>query len=107
MGWNTLLGVMGQALRDTFGQSVTYRRKATGEIFTLHAIFDISYSISDVGGQIGANIAKKTLDIRLCDIGHMPPKQDDNVLIDGTSYQVKDVEQSTSGMMKAILREDT
>jgi len=102
--WGDLLDTMTASLRDTFGQSVTYTRK-DGTIYEITAIFDIAYSASEAGDHLPANIPIKELDIRLDDISGKPPSQGDEVLIDGTSYQVKDIKQSTSGMMKAILRE--
>jgi len=104
--WPHLLNDLTNQVRDTFGQSVTYTRHKTSEVFEILAVFDIAYQISEAGGQIGANIPVKELDICLSDIDNQPPKQGDKVLIDGTSYEVKDVKQSTSGMMKAILREN-
>jgi|GEM_PF-4019569 len=104
--WQDLLNNMTAQVRDTFGQSVTYTRKKTGEVFEILAVFDIGYNLSEAGGTMGANIPVKELDIRLSDIGHQRPQQGDKVLIDGTSYQVTDVKQSTSGMMKAVLREN-
>jgi len=103
--WRNLLDNMTQQVRDTFGQAVTYTRHKTGEVFEILAVFDITYNLSEAGGQIGANIPVKELDIRLSDIGNQPPRQGDSVLIDGAAYQVNDVKQSTSGMVKAVLRE--
>jgi len=103
--WRGLLDTMTASLRNTFGQSVTYTRSKTGEVYEITAIFDITYSQSEAGGHLPANIPSKELDIRLSDIGNAPPSQGDSVLIDGTSYRVKDIKQSTSGMMKALLRE--
>jgi len=103
--WQDLLSNMTTQVRDTFGQSVTYTRKKTGEIFEILAVFDTTYQISEAGGTVGANIPIKELDIRLSDIGNQRPRQGDSVFIDGTSYQITDVKQSTSGMMKALLRE--
>jgi len=105
ISWPHLLNDLTHAVRDTFGQTVTYTRKKAGEIYEISAVFDITYQLSEAGGNLPANIPIKELDIRLSDIGNKPPKQGDEVLIDGTHYQVMDVKQSTSGMMKAVLRE--
>jgi len=105
MIWRALLDNMTQQVRDTFGQTVIYSRKETAEVFEILAVFDITYQLSDAGGNVATNIPVKEVDIRLSDIGGKPPKQGDTVMIDGAQYLVKNVKQSTSGMVKAVLRE--
>jgi len=103
--WRSLLDNMTLEVRDTFGQTIIYTRKETGEVFEILAVFDITYQLSEAGGNVATNIPVREVDIRLCDIGGKPPKQGDTVLIDGAQYLVKNVKQSTSGMVKAVLRE--
>jgi len=72
--WRDLLDNMTLEVRDTFGQTIAYPRKETGEVFEIPAVFDIAYQLSDAGGNVATNIPIKEVDIRLGDIGGKPPK---------------------------------
>ncbi|WP_127076011.1 head-tail joining protein [Rhodomicrobium lacus] len=102
--WKGLLDDMTAAVRDTFGQAVTYTRAATGEVFDIVAPFDPAYASVEAGGSIPVTITRPVLDIRIADIGGHEPEQDDTALIGERLYRVIDAEASSSGMIKAHLR---
>ncbi|WP_083872003.1 hypothetical protein [Bartonella rattaustraliani] len=93
---------------------ILYTRKDTQQSFQITAIYTIKHSESEAGGRIPTTIAKKELDVCINDIGGIPPKPQDSIVIislesnKATSSQehfvVTDVQASESGMYKLILR---
>ncbi|WP_273760997.1 hypothetical protein, partial [Bartonella sp. AU16XJBT] len=79
------------------------------------AIYTIKHSESEAGGRIPTTIAKKELDVCINDIGGIPPKPQDSIVIISPEnnkspssqehFLVTDVQASESGMYKLILRE--
>ncbi len=105
MDWNGLLDGMTDIVRDTFGQAVSYSRFETGITYpNIEAIFDPSFETTEVGGSVPVTIRIPVLDIKLSDIGGLEPKQDDQAVINATTYRVIKALPSSSGMMKAHLR---
>ncbi|VEJ44922.1 Uncharacterised protein [Bartonella vinsonii] len=101
-------------VRNTFGQPIIYTRKDNQQSFRITAIYGIKHSESDAGGRIPTTIARKELDLCIKDIGGLPPKPEDSVVVmapenteDTTQehFIVIDVQASESGMYKLILRE--
>ncbi|VEJ45788.1 head-tail joining protein [Bartonella vinsonii] len=114
MRWHGLLNKMVKDVRNTFGQPIIYRRKDNQQSFRITAIYGIKHSESDAGGRIPTTIARKELDLCIKDIGGLPPKPEDSVVVmapenteDTTQehFIVTDVQASESGMYKLILRE--
>ncbi|CDO46335.1 hypothetical protein KAE70_06590 [Bartonella henselae] len=114
MRWHGLLNKMIQDVRNTFGQPVIYTRKDNQQSFQITAIYTIKHSESEAGGRIPTTIAKKELDVCINDIGGIPPKPQDSVVVmapenteDASQeyFIVSDVQASESGMYKLILRE--
>ncbi|WP_455480096.1 head-tail joining protein [Bartonella sp. B23] len=116
MLWHGLLKQMVKDVRNTFGQSVVYTRKETGQSFNITAIYSIKHSESEAGGRIPTTIPRKELDICINDIGGVPPSLKDSVVITSLEnskdtfsqehFIVTDVQASESGMYKLILREE-
>ncbi|CAK00970.1 head-tail joining protein [Bartonella tribocorum] len=114
MRWHGLLNQMIQDVRNTFGQPIIYTRKDNQQSFRITAIYGIKHSESDAGGRIPTTIARKELDVCINDIGGIPPKPQDSVVVmtlestkDSFSQEhfiVTDVQASESGMYKLILR---
>jgi hypothetical protein len=104
MDWRGLLDGMTGVIRDSFGEAVTYRRNASGEVFNIAAPFDPTYVQAEANGSLPVTVNRPVLDVRIADIGGHEPQQDDTAVIGGRSYRVIDVEPSNSGMMKAHLR---
>ncbi|EJF82696.1 head-tail joining protein [Candidatus Bartonella washoeensis] len=114
MRWHGLLNQMVKDVRNTFGQPIIYTRKDNQQSFRITAIYGIKHSESDAGGRIPTTIARKELDLCINDIGGLPPKPEDSVIVmapentkkDSQEYfTVTDVQASESGMYKLILRE--
>ncbi|EJF86924.1 MULTISPECIES: head-tail joining protein [Bartonella] len=115
MRWHGLLNQMIQDVCNTFGQSVIYTRKDNQQSFQITAIYTIKHSESEAGGRIPTTIAKKELDVCINDIGGIPPKLQDSIVIispennkapsSQEQFVVTDVQASESGMYKLILRE--
>lgn len=115
MRWHGLLNQMIQDVRNTFGQPVIYTRKDNQQSFQITAIYTIKHSESEAGGRIPTTIAKKELDVCINDIGGIPPKPQDSIVIISPEnnkapssqehFVVTDVQASESGMYKLILRE--
>ncbi|WP_208433167.1 head-tail joining protein [Bartonella taylorii] len=114
MRWHGLLDQMVKDVRNTFGQPIIYTRKDNQQSFRITAIYTIKHSESDAGGRIPTTIARKELDLCINDIGRLPPKPEDNVVIISPEnnkapsqehFIVTDVQASESGMYKLILRE--
>ncbi|AGF76205.1 head-tail joining protein [Bartonella vinsonii] len=114
MRWHGLLNKMVKDVRNSFGQPVIYRRKDNQQSFRITAIYGIKHSESDAGGRIPTTIARKELDLCINDIGGLPPKPEDSVVVMATEntedttqehFTVTDVQASESGMYKLILRE--
>ncbi|WP_455478687.1 head-tail joining protein [Bartonella sp. B10] len=114
MLWHGLLKQMVKDVRNTFGQPIIYTRKETGRSFRITAIYGIKHSESEAGGRTFTTIPRKELDVYINDIGGLPPKLEDSVIVmssenTGNTLQehfiVADVKASESGMYKLILRE--
>ncbi|WP_455466810.1 hypothetical protein [Bartonella sp. B39] len=114
MLWHGLLKQMVKDVRNTFGQLIIYTRKETGRSFRITAIYGIKHSESEAGGRTFTTIPRKELDVYINDIGGLPPKLEDSVIVmssenTGNTLQehfiVADVKASESGMYKLILRE--
>ncbi|WP_208431527.1 head-tail joining protein [Bartonella doshiae] len=115
MRWHGLLNQMVKDVRNTFGQPIIYTRKDNQQSFRITAIYTIKHSESDAGGRIPTTIARKELDLCINDIGGLPPKPEDSVVIISPEdskapfsqehFIVTDVQASESGMYKLILRE--
>ncbi|GAA5110849.1 head-tail joining protein [Bartonella jaculi] len=111
MRWHGLLHKMIQDVRNTFGQPVIYTRKDNQQSFRITAIYGIKHSESDAGGRIPTTVPRKELDVCIHDIGGLPPKSQDSVVIispEDTSQEhfvITEVQASESGMYKLILRE--
>ncbi|ALE02868.1 hypothetical protein PU02_0054 [Bartonella ancashensis] len=116
--WHGLLNKMVEDVRCTFGQPVIYTRTDTNESFHITAIYGIKHSESEAGGRIATTISRKELDVCINDIGGLPPKAEDVVIVkfpEGSAkngsfssqerFLVKDVKASESGMYKLILRD--
>ncbi|MCZ2204002.1 head-tail joining protein [Bartonella sp. A05] len=118
MKWQGLLSQVTEEVRDIFGQPVIYTRKDTNQSFYIKAIYTIKHSESEAGGRVATTIARKELDLCIKDIGGLPPKPEDIVvvqfpdisvknggLLSQERFSVKDVQASESGMYKLILRD--
>ncbi|UTO27843.1 head-tail joining protein [Bartonella harrusi] len=114
MLWHGLLNKMVKEVRNTFGQPVIYTRKDNQQSFRITAIYGIKHSESDAGGRIPTTIPRKELDLCINDIGGLPPKAEDSVVVLASEntedpsqerFVVTDVQASESGMYKLILRE--
>ncbi|WP_273721104.1 MULTISPECIES: hypothetical protein [unclassified Bartonella] len=111
MRWHGLLNQMVKDVRNTFGQPIIYTRKDNQQSFRITAIYGIKHSESEAGGRIPTTIARKELDLCINDIGGLPPKPQDSVVIispEDTSQEhfvITDIQASESGMYKLILRE--
>ncbi|WP_409362065.1 head-tail joining protein [Bartonella heixiaziensis] len=114
MRWHGLLNQMVKDVRNTFGQPIIYTRKDNQQSFRITAIYTIKHSESDAGGRIPTTIARKELDLCINDIGGLPPKPEDSVIVmapenteDASQehFVITDVQDSESGMYKLILRE--
>ncbi|WP_407965775.1 head-tail joining protein [Bartonella sp. C271] len=101
-------------VRNTFGQPIIYTRKDNQQSFRITAIYGIKHSESDAGGRIPTTIPRKELDLCINDIGGLPPKPQDSVVIispenteDASQeyFIVTDVQASETGMYKLILRD--
>ncbi|WP_409361577.1 hypothetical protein ACRPOS_000960 [Bartonella heixiaziensis] len=68
-------------VRNTFGQPIIYMRKDNQQSFRIIAIYAIKYSESDAGGRIPTTIARKELYLCINDIGGLPPKPEDSVIV--------------------------
>ncbi|MBF0137470.1 MAG: hypothetical protein HQL65_14630 [Magnetococcales bacterium] len=102
-GWYQSLDTLQQVCRDTFGVPVTYRpsvitRPDLGGIsIQVTAIFeDDQEPQSFMGGGIDAIVPRTTLELRVADLGFDPVAGDD-VLVNGHSYRVKDVQLDSHG----------
>lgn len=111
MQWHGLLNKMIQDVRNTFGQPVIYTRKDNQQSFRITAIYGIKHSQSDAGGRIPTTVPRKELDVCIHDIGGLPPKPQDSVVvispedISQEHFVITEVQASESGMYKLILRE--
>ncbi len=101
-------------VRNTFGQPVIYKRKDNQQSFWITAIYGIKHSESEAGGRIPTTIAKKELDVCINDIGGIPPKPQDSIVVISPEnnkapsqehFVITNVQASESGMYKLILRE--
>ncbi|WP_208436541.1 head-tail joining protein, partial [Bartonella vinsonii] len=111
MRWHGLLSKMVKDVRNAFGHPVIYRRKDNQQSSRITAIDGIKHSESDAGGRIPTTIARKELDLRINDIGGLPPKPEDSVVVvapettEDTAqehFTVTDVQAAESGMYKLI-----
>ncbi|WP_375652155.1 hypothetical protein [Bartonella sp. LB28NMGDW] len=115
MRWHGLLNQMVKDVRNTFGQPIIYTRKDNQQSFRITAIYGIKHSESDAGGRIPTTIARKELDLCINDIGGLPPKPQDSIVVlspenskapsSQEHFTVTDVQASESSMYKLILRE--
>ncbi|WP_413154919.1 hypothetical protein [Bartonella sp. cb54] len=115
MRWHRLLKKMVEDVRNSFGQPVIYTRKETEQSFEITAIYGIKHSESEAGSRTRTTIPKKELDVCINDIGGVPPKLQDSVVVMSPEnneaapsqehFFVADVQASESGMYKLILRE--
>ncbi|WP_317993611.1 head-tail joining protein [Bartonella gliris] len=114
MRWHGLLNQMVKDVRNTFGQPIIYTRKDNQQSFQITAIYTIKHSESEAGGRIPTTIARKELDLWINDIGGIPPKPEDSVIVMAPEnskapssqehFTVTEVQASESSMYKLILR---
>uniref|UniRef100_UPI0035CECE64 hypothetical protein n=1 Tax=Bartonella sp. AA1HLJMS TaxID=3243424 RepID=UPI0035CECE64 len=100
----------------TFGQPIIYTRKDNQQSFRITAIYGIKHSESDAGGRIPTTIPRKELDLCINDIGGLPPKPQDSVIVmdpenskapSQEHFVITDVQAFESGMYKLILRNES
>ena len=93
--WGSLLSGLNGTVLGAFGRDVTYLPQPGGESI-LRAIFEATRESEDkMPGVYGA------LFVRLADLPARPQRGDE-VLVDGVTYKVFDIEADTSG--GAVLR---
>lgn len=103
MGWR-LANLANVAIRDTFGQSVTYTPQV-GQPFTFTAVRDESHQTTTIGqSQVAESMRTITLTVRLADMA-THPQQGDTLTTDGAGYEVRDVQLDGQGGASLVLIE--
>ncbi|WP_455475341.1 head-tail joining protein [Bartonella sp. B17] len=105
--WDDAVKTMNETIVNTFGQPVTYIRKDDGIARNIYAVLKISHYLDNSSGNTLTNIQIKALDIRMSDIGGYQPAFGDHVMIEGVTYSVTDVFQSTSDLIKVTLNKES
>lgn len=78
-----------------FGRPVIYTPASTGIDESIPGVFDAAHQVVDLATGEQSDLGP-TLGIRLADLS-VAPKQDDRLVVDGTTYQVNDVRPDGQG----------
>lgn len=109
MDWNKHLDRALDEIRDTFGQEVLYLGDEAKPPIAIQAVFDTAHRSDKLDYQgletfeTRLSSLEPQLFVKLADLPR-PPGQGDEVSIDGTWYQVIDVELDGSGGANLVLQ---
>lgn len=104
MAWDDMADVVNVAVRNTFGQAVTYTPQSTGVPESIVAPFDNAYDDVQIEGGTTQVATRPVLELRLADLS-VAPAADDAVTVDGVDYEVTEVRLGGNGDAKAFLVE--
>lgn len=103
MGWR-LANLANVAVRDTFGQSVSYTPQV-GQPYSFTAVRDERHESQTIGqSQVTESMRTITLTVRLADMT-TTPQQGDTLTTDGADYEVRDVQNDGQGGAVLVLIE--
>lgn len=107
--WQTLVSAtVNPAVRQTFGESVTYTPQSTGVAESITAAFDIAMQVVEMQGTDQIISVAPVLDVVLSDLtvaprGRPVSGSPDLCTVRGLSYAVIRVEPSGNGTLRCIL----
>lgn len=102
MGWPSLVEQMDRACLKSMGVAIQYVPALGAAVDLEHAIFDASYIRVDAG-QAGVSSATPMVFVRLSDLPSDPAQDDPNVIVDGVTYQVTEIQKDGQGGVRLIL----
>lgn len=107
--WADHLTLRNDAIRDVYGESVTYTPASTGVAESISAVFDAAAEVVQIQGGVEVSARTPVLDVVLADLlvhpkGRAVGSSDrDLVTVGGVSYQVVKVEPDGQGWARLIL----
>ena len=114
--WSDAVSDLQSACQDTFGIPVSYipsiekRPCLAGAAIKITGIFDESRETVNLmagggGGGMEAVIPRPVVELRLTDLG-IDPLEGDEVVVDGVTYRIMDVQRDGHGSAALLLNRD-
>lgn len=103
MGFDPLAGAIHSAVKDVFGEMVTYEPLSGGS-FPIRGIFNARYTGVDPDTERLVSTNQPNLGIRAGDLASAPVKGD-RVIVRGVWYRVNDAQEDGEGWIKLFLYE--
>jgi hypothetical protein len=95
MPWD-LAAAANRAVRQTFGETATVAGTSC------RAVFDQAHQLVELSGDVPVTTTRPVLDVVLADLPAVPTIGA-AVIVDGTTYEIRDVQPDGQGMAKLTL----
>lgn len=102
MNWPGLANLCNLAVRNTFGETVTYTPISGAGSFPLVAPFDQAFAVVELQAGVPVTSVRPVLDVRLADLPALPEQGDTYTRASGAEYEVVEVQPGGNGTAKLI-----
>lgn len=103
--WKNLTSGLLSRCVDTFGQTATYIPKGGEPEFEVDGIFDRPFLNVEIGQDNSHQSTAPTFGVKALDM-ETDPQDGDQIIIDGITFNVFEVQEDGQGHIKLLLHED-
>lgn len=102
MAWPDVADLCNRAVRNTFGETVTYTPASGAPAFQLVAPFDAAFAVVEIQAGVPVTSVRPVLDVRLADLPAAPEQGDTYTRASGAVFEVAEVQLGGHGTAKLI-----